>query len=586
MLTITEHTMTSWDGTELFYRSWQPKRKARKAVILFHRGHEHSARWQDVIEALDLPAFAFFAWDARGHGRSPGERGYAENFGCLVKDVDSFVRHVSTTYGIPYENIVVLAHSVGSVLVSTWVHDYAPPIRALVLGSPALRVRLYLPFAIPGLRLLAKLRGKAFISSYVKGKLLTHDPEKRRAYDEDPLITPNIAVNILLGLYDAGTRLMRDAGAITLPVLMLTSGADFVVRQSAQRLFYNGLRNPRKEMQTFPGFFHDTFNERGRELPIAKARMFIQDVFSRPVDHPDLQNADARGYTHEEFEGLKRPLPATSPTALLYAVTRFLMRTAGRLSQGIRVGLETGFDSGAMLDYVYRNQAQGLSPVGRLIDRMYLDSPGWKGIRQRKVHLEKQLRWAIDQVLAQGEEARIADIATGHGRYVLDVLKTQTDQPVSAVLRDFSEANIESGRRMAREMGLDRVAFEQADALDAESVASLPNRPNIGIVSGLYELFPANAPIRQSLSGFSRAIGPGGYLIYTNQPWHPQLEFIARVLTSHRDGQPWIMRRRTQQEMDQLVAEAGFEKLGMEIDGDGIFSVSVAKRTADPPAAA
>ncbi|MCU7830869.1 MAG: bifunctional alpha/beta hydrolase/class I SAM-dependent methyltransferase [Candidatus Thiodiazotropha sp. (ex Myrtea sp. 'scaly one' KF741663)] len=578
MLKVTAQTMESWDGTTLFYRTWQPDQKAEKVIILFHRGHEHSARWQDVIEQLDLPGFAFYAWDARGHGRSPGERGYADSFGCLVKDVDAFVRHVSIEQGVPYQNIVVLAHSVGSVLVSTWVHDYAPPIRGLVLGSPALRVRLYIPFSIPVLRLASKLKDKMFISSYVKGSLLTHSPEKQRAYDMDPLITPNIAVNILLGLYDAGTRLMRDAGAITLPTLILTSGADFVVKQSAQRRFYNGLRNPRKEMQTFPGFFHDTFNEKDSHLPIAKAQMFITDLFFRPMEHHDLLDADLRGYTKEEFDRLRAPLPTLAPKRYLFAITSMLMKSAGKLSRGIQIGLENGFDSGSMLDYVYQNEAQGVTPIGRLIDRIYLNSPGWRGIRQRKTNLEKLLKWTIEQLLSTETEVRIADIATGQGRYVLDVLKAYTDNPVSALLRDHSDINIDAGRQIAREMGLEHVVFEQGDAFDGEAVAALPNQPNIGIVSGLYELFPDNGPIRASLNGLSQAIAAGGYLIYTNQPWHPQLEFIARVLTSHRDGAPWVMRRRTQQEMDQLVANAGFKKLAMEIDEDGIFSVSIARR--------
>jgi hypothetical protein len=38
------------------------------------------------------------------------------------------------------------------------------------------------------------------------------------------------------------------------------------------------------------------------------------------------------------------------------------------------------------------------------------------------------------------------------------------------------------------------------------------------------------------------------------------------------------MRRRTQQEMDQLVREAGFEKISQAIDEDGIFSVSMARK--------
>ena len=54
----------------------------------------------------------------------------------------------------------------------------------------------------------------------------------------------------------------------------------------------------------------------------------------------------------------------------------------------MRLGHETGFDSGSTLDYVYRNQPAGTGPLGRLIDRQYLESIGWRGIRQRKLHLE------------------------------------------------------------------------------------------------------------------------------------------------------------------------------------------------------
>jgi len=104
-------------------------------------------------------------------------------------------------------------------------------------------------------------------------------------------------------------------------------------------------------------------------------------------------------------------------------------------------------------------------------------------------------------------------------------------------------------------------------------------RPSIAVVSGLYELFPDNERISASLRGLAAALPDGGYLIYTNQPWHPQVEFIARVLIN-RDGQPWVMRRRTQAEMDDLVRAAGFEKLDMEVDTYGIFTVSLAGRKA------
>ena len=63
-----------------------------------------------------------------------------------------------------------------------------------------------------------------------------------------------------------------------------------------------------------------------------------------------------------------------------------------------------------------------------------------------------------------------------------------------------------------------------------------------GAASFLYELFPSNEKVLTSLRGLAAALPAGGYLVYTNQPWHPQVEFIARVL-DNRDGKPWIMRR-------------------------------------------
>ena len=122
------------------------------------------------------------------------------------------------------------------------------------------------------------------------------------------------------------------------------------------------------------------------------------------------------------------------------------------------------------------------------------------------------------------------------------------------------------------------MSFRQQDAFDGEGLAAIVPAPDLAIVSGLYELFSDNAMIAASLDGIARAMRPGGLLVYTNQPWHPQLEMIARALTSHRGGEAWVMRRRTQEEMDQLVAAAGFRKIEQRIDQWGIFTVSLAER--------
>ncbi|HEV2804453.1 MAG TPA: bifunctional alpha/beta hydrolase/class I SAM-dependent methyltransferase [Chthoniobacterales bacterium] len=574
-----EATFETWDAARLFYRAWIPEQSTNKALLLFHRGHEHSGRWSELVETLGLDDVAIFAWDARGHGRSDGERGAADNFGALIKDVDAFVRHVRDRHGFAMEDMILLAHSVAGVTVSAWVHDYAPPIRALILATPAFRVRLYVPLAIPSLRLKQKFLKPGFVKSYVKGKMLTHDPIQAAQYEADPLIFRQIAVNVLIALHDAGTRLLADAGAIHVPTLMLSAGRDWVVSLKAQREFFNGLSSPVKRMHVFPAAYHALFHELERAQVADRVRDFVRERFASPVAKTSLLDADKYGHTWEEYERLKL---RGSPH---FAVVRGGMKTGGRLSEGIDLGWRSGFDSGLTLDYVYENKARGRTPLGRLIDRNYLNSPGWRGIRERRKNLETLLRRVIEEVHAQGLPVRILDVAAGGGRYVLETMQALRHIPMTAVLRDYKEENVRATARRAAELGLTNVTVEIGDAFDRAALAAISPRPTIAIVSGLFELFPNNSGVLQSLGGLAEAIEPGGYLIYTNQPWHPQVEFIARVLRN-REGKPWIMRRRTTAEMDELVRATGFDKTDMEVDEWGMFSVSVARLGGSSPAAA
>ena len=56
--------------------------------------------------------------------------------------MDAFARHVSEKFGIPIENMIVLAHSLAAVTVTAWIHDYAPPIRAMILATEQLQRKL------------------------------------------------------------------------------------------------------------------------------------------------------------------------------------------------------------------------------------------------------------------------------------------------------------------------------------------------------------------------------------------------------------------------------------------------------------
>ena len=578
---VVESTFRTHDGVELFYRHWPAtEHPSRGAIVLFHRGHEHSGRVAHLPDEFGLPQFDFFGWDARGHGRSPGERGFSPSLGTSIRDVQTFVDHICRRYRFAIEDVAVVAQSVGAVLVSAWAHDYAPRIRCMVLASPAFKVKLYVPFARPGLALMHKLRGNFFVNSYVKAKFLTHDPERIASYQTDPLITRPIAVNVLLALYDTAERVVDDAQSIVVPTQLLISDADWVVHQAPQHRFFERLGTPVKEKHVLDGFYHDTLGERDRARAVEKARDFVLRMFAKRLQRPDLADADRAGYTKDEADALAKPLAALSPRGIYWSATRASLTIGAAMSEGIALGRKTGFDSGSTLDYVYRNRAGGTTALGRLIDRIYLDSIGWRGIRQRKVYLEELLRRAIEQLRAEGRPLHIVDIAAGHGRYVLEALDGATSTPDSIRLRDYSDINVEQGGALIRAKGLSNIAtFVRGDAFDRADLARIDPHPTIGIVSGLYELFADNTLVRTSLAGLAEAIPTGGLLLYTGQPWHPQLELIARALTSHRGG-AWVMRRRTQAELDQLVERAGFRKIEQRIDEWGIFTVSLAQRVA------
>ncbi|MGM8900149.1 alpha/beta fold hydrolase, partial [Psychrobacter sp. 1Y4] len=160
-----ESCYNAYDGTAIYYRYWltMPLEEIKEAsqplrqVILLHRGHEHSGRLAELGEQFAKAGYQVFAWDARGNGRSGGIKDHAESVTELERDLDGFVQLVIGQTGIAIKDTLIVASSIGAVLAAAWVHDYAPNIRGMILGTPALSIRLYLPFAIPSLKVARTL---------------------------------------------------------------------------------------------------------------------------------------------------------------------------------------------------------------------------------------------------------------------------------------------------------------------------------------------------------------------------------------------------------------------------------------------
>lgn len=227
-----------------------------------------------------------------------------------------------------------------------------------------------------------------------------------------------------------------------------------------------------------------------------------------------------------------------------------------------------------MLEYIYRNQPSGRGWLGRTIDRNFLNAPGWRGIRERGDIVRQTLRREIDALAARDGGVRLLDVACGGGRYVLEALAMEGAPVESALLRDYRRENIESAEALARELKV-VARFGQGDALSDEDLACVTPEPNLIVVSGLHEIIPDNALVARHFQQLAKIAERPATLVFTIQPRHPQIEFIARVLKSHT-GDLWVMRLRPWEKTRAWADAAGFKVRSITMDRQNIFGVVVA----------
>ena len=255
-------------------------------------------------------------------------------------------------------------------------------------------------------------------------------------------------------------------------------------------------------------------------------------------------------------------------------------RWGGR-APGFDLGYRRGFNSGPMLDYVYRNRPGGAFPLGVLTDWVYLNTIGWRAIRARKVLLKAVLRAEVARRIAAGPVV-LADVAAGPGRYYWSCARSgrRTGGPWPTRCRSFAATWTGKGwpRGAARR-------WRWGWATCAMSRATRPTRhrwrgsarAGFVVVSGLYELFTDPAPIRRSLRGIFAALKPGGTLVFTTQVTHPQLDLIANVLVN-REGRPWVMVCRSLAEVGSAGGGGRVRAITSQCERHGLFGITVCRK--------
>jgi SAM-dependent methyltransferase len=171
-----------------------------------------------------------------------------------------------------------------------------------------------------------------------------------------------------------------------------------------------------------------------------------------------------------------------------------------------------------MLHSIYRNLPIAVDPVGRELDRAFLESPLAKTVRGRKKLLVNYLRQVISDSVTG--DCRVLDLACGPSVDVAEILcGSRTDGSVHFVCVDQdSDAIAFSQSLLSTTLPTNShvVDFLKANVLRLRACANSPIREPFTVVYsvGLLDYVPDNLA-SLALRNWWRMVAPGGRLVLT-----------------------------------------------------------------------
>lgn len=270
-------TVTATDKMALFAQSWEPADGARGLVCLVHGFGEHGGRYAHVAERLTAEGLVLASFDLRGHGRSPGARGYTPSYTQSMDDIDHFLAVAQARF--PNLPMVLYGHSMGGNMVLNFALRRQPKrLRGVLCTSPWLRLSEPPPGVVQTLvrGISAVWRTFAITNEFEDG-VLSHDPQVGVAYRADPLVHGRISAKLFLGVNDAGAWAIQQAHKFPLPLLLAHGDADKVTAFEASAAFAENAPDADFAFKRWPGMYHETHNEAEKDEVIGFYTTWILD---------------------------------------------------------------------------------------------------------------------------------------------------------------------------------------------------------------------------------------------------------------------------------------------------------------------
>jgi alpha-beta hydrolase superfamily lysophospholipase len=264
----TNKTTIATPTGALYAETFVPTGSPKGVVLITHGYAEHCGRYREVAHVLVNAGWAALSWDVRGHGQSPGRRGYIDRFETYLADFRA--AYAAAKQLAPGKPIVLLGHSHGSLITLRALADDRPPEAACaIVSSPYLGLRL----AVPGYKkLLARIASTVNSTLTLPNQLrvedLTADKQKQAERVADMLCFDVSTARWFTEGLAAQAYVLEHADRIAVPTTWLVGEADPIADPAASRRVADRMK--RATYHGFAGLRHEVFNE------VERGRVFSQ----------------------------------------------------------------------------------------------------------------------------------------------------------------------------------------------------------------------------------------------------------------------------------------------------------------------
>lgn len=279
MAKIFESFFSTYDDSQIFYQIWQPKITSKGNVIITHGQAEHSGCYEKLALELAENGLTVFGWDLRGHGRSDGKRGFAQDFSDYVRDYGLFIAHLQNARALNLNESVLFAHSMGGLIQATSLIDSKIPAKAQVICNPMWSLAVEVPL-VKDLIALAVNQVFPQITMYneVQPTSLTSDPSSLAYYEKDVLRHDRISSGVYLGSIVAMESLKKTIFQINLPTLLQVSSFDPICDSSVAKSHFEKMTTTNKVLAEYANSKHEIYNDIERDQAVEDLKQFIDKI--------------------------------------------------------------------------------------------------------------------------------------------------------------------------------------------------------------------------------------------------------------------------------------------------------------------